>query len=158
MEGNYPYFRKSRDTDLHGSPRLLSFLHFPMPWDIDSKTHIFPIDEVCQRIRIWWNRSTHTLGNVWVPISKAPFMAWVFLDFPMLCDIAGETYAFLHFPYDEIHYFLPCENQDWTQQNQNTPIYIAIEQSLTLNNSLWIILASPEMRSNKKNDFNFAFP
>ena len=54
----------------------------------------FPCDGVYHKIGIWSKRSTHTLGKVWVPISQAPSMVWVLLDFLMLWDIDGETHAF----------------------------------------------------------------
>ena len=69
-------------------------LPFPMLWEIDEKIHAFPHDEVYYRMRIYWEKSSHTMGKVWVPISQFLSMRWVLLDFPLLWEINGETHSF----------------------------------------------------------------
>ena len=41
---------------------------------------------------IWLVKCTHTMGEACVPISQA--FARVLLNFPVLCEIDGETHAF----------------------------------------------------------------
>ena len=54
----------------------------------------FPYDEVYRRMGIVWRKSTHTMGKVWVPISKVHPIWRVLLYFPILWEIVGETHAF----------------------------------------------------------------
>ena len=59
----------------------------------------FPYDEVYHRVGIWWEKSTHAIGKVWVPISQVFPIWWVLLHFPMLWEL---MWKHMHFPYDEI--------------------------------------------------------
>ena len=54
----------------------------------------FPYDEVYHRMGIGWEKSTHTMGKVWLPISQVFPIRWVLLHFPMLWEIDGKTQAF----------------------------------------------------------------
>ena len=55
----------------------------------------FPYDEVYRRMEIVWEKFTHTMGKVWVPISQVHPIRRVLLDFPVLWEIDGEIHAFL---------------------------------------------------------------
>ena len=39
-------------------------------------------------------KSTHTMKNVWVPISQTFSICWILLHFPMLCEIDEEANPF----------------------------------------------------------------
>ena len=54
----------------------------------------FPYDEVYSRMGIGWEKTTHTIGKVWLPISQVLPIGWVLLHFPMLWEIDGKTHAF----------------------------------------------------------------
>ena len=76
---NNPYYGKSMSNNFPGSPHTMGFveyswepisqalpilwvlLSFPMLWEIDEKTHAFPCDEVYHRMRIQWEKNTHTM-------------------------------------------------------------------------------------------------
>ena len=71
-------------------------LHFPVLWEIDEKTHAFPI---------WWSiswdgkrmgKNTHTMGKVWLPISQVYSTQWLLLHFLVLWEIDGNIHAFSH--------------------------------------------------------------
>ena len=48
-----------------------------------GKFMCFPYDEVYHRMGISWEKSTHTMGKVRVPISQVFPMQWVLLHFPV---------------------------------------------------------------------------
>ena len=54
----------------------------------------FPCNEVYHRMGIEWEKSTHTMGKVWLPISQVFPIRWVLLHFPVLWEIDGKTHAF----------------------------------------------------------------
>ena len=54
----------------------------------------FPYDEVYHRTGIRWEKSAHTMGKVWVPISQFLQIQWILLYFPVLWEINEETHAF----------------------------------------------------------------
>ena len=54
----------------------------------------FPYDEVYHRTGIGWEKSTHTMGKVWLPISQVLPIRWVLLHLPLLWEIDGKTHAF----------------------------------------------------------------
>ena len=54
----------------------------------------FPYDEVYHRMGIGWEKSTHTMGKVWLPISQVFPIRWVLLHFPMLWEIDGKSHVF----------------------------------------------------------------
>ena len=54
----------------------------------------FPYDEVYHRTGIGWEKTTHTMGKVWLPISQVLPIRWVLLHFPRLWKIDGKTQAF----------------------------------------------------------------
>ena len=54
----------------------------------------FPYDEVYHRMAIRWEKSTHTMGKVWLPIPQVLPIRWVLLHFPILWEIDGKTHAF----------------------------------------------------------------
>ena len=74
----------------------------------------FPYAEVYHRIGIGWEKSTHTMGKVWLSISQTFPIPWVLLHFPVLWEIYGENHAFpiwwhrLIFPCD---FFLLTSNK-----------------------------------------------
>ena len=39
----------------------------------------FPYDEVCHRMGIGWEKSTHTMGKVWLSVSQTYPISWVLL-------------------------------------------------------------------------------
>ena len=53
-----------------------------------------PCDEVYHKMGIRWEKSTHTMGKVWLPIFQVLLMRCDLLHFPMLWDIDVKTYAF----------------------------------------------------------------
>ena len=54
----------------------------------------FPYDEVYHRMGIRWEKSTHTMGKVWLPIFQVFPMRRVLWHFPALWEIDGKTQAF----------------------------------------------------------------
>ena len=44
----------------------------------------FPYDEVYHRMGIEWEKSTHTMGKVWIPISQVLPIKWVLFHSPVL--------------------------------------------------------------------------
>ena len=93
----HPYYGKSMSTNFPGSPHMMGFagfsrksifqafpiqwvfLLFPIPLEIDKKTHAFPI---------WWNmrqdgnlmeKNTYFMEKVWEPISQTFQIQWVSL-------------------------------------------------------------------------------
>ena len=69
-------------------------LSFPYNGKLMRKSMHFPYDEVYHRMEIEYEKSTHTMGKVWVPISQFLLVQWVLLHFPVLWEINGETQAF----------------------------------------------------------------
>ena len=66
---------------------------FPYYGKLMGKPMHFPYDEVYHRMGIRWEKSTHTMGKVWLPISQVFPIRWVLLHFPMLLEIDGKTHA-----------------------------------------------------------------
>ena len=70
-------------------------LHFSTLWDIDGGSHAFPLWwSIYHRLCVSWQKSTHTMGKVWVSVSQTFPIPWVLLHFPILWEIYGTTYAF----------------------------------------------------------------
>ena len=67
---------------------------FPYYGKLMGKPMHFPYDEVYHRMGIRWEKSTHTMGKVWLPISQVFPIQWVLLHFPLLWEIDGKTHAF----------------------------------------------------------------
>ena len=63
-------------------------------WKFMGKTMHYPYDEVYHRMGIRWEKSTHTMGKVWVSVSQTFPISWVLLHFLVLWEIHGETHAF----------------------------------------------------------------
>ena len=59
-----------------------------------GKPIYFPCNEVYHRMEIEQEKSTHSMGKVWVPISQVLLIQWVLLHFPVLWEIDGKTHAF----------------------------------------------------------------
>ena len=83
----------SRKSIFQAFPIRWVFLLFPMPWEIDKKTHVFPI---------WWSirqngnpmeKTTHFMEKVWEQISQAfPHL----MGFTMLWEIWWENPCIFH--------------------------------------------------------------
>ena len=54
----------------------------------------FPYAEVYHRMGIGWEKSTHTMGKVWLLIPQTFPIPWVLLHFPELWEIYGEIHVF----------------------------------------------------------------
>ena len=54
----------------------------------------FPFSEVYHRMGIGWEKSTHTMGKVWLSISQTFPVPWDLLHFPFQWEIYGETHVF----------------------------------------------------------------
>ena len=67
---------------------------FPCCGKFMGKPIHFPYAEVYHRMGIGWEKSTHTMGKVWLSISQAFLIPWVLLHFPVLWEVYGETHAF----------------------------------------------------------------
>ena len=67
---------------------------FTCCWKMMGNVMLFPCGKVCHRIGTWWKNSAYTLGKVWVPISQVFPIEQIWLHFPMLWEIDGETHAF----------------------------------------------------------------
>ena len=82
----------------HQFPRSSSHNGFccilPYYGKLMGKPMHFPYDEVYHRMGIGWEKSTHTMGKVWLPISQVLPIRWVLLHFPMLWEIDGKSHAF----------------------------------------------------------------
>ena len=66
---------------------------FPYCGEFIGKPIHFPYAEVCHRMGIGWEKSTHTMGKVWLSISQTFPIPWVLLHFPVLWENYGETHA-----------------------------------------------------------------
>ena len=75
-------------------PIPCDLLHFPILWKIYGGPMHFPYDELYHRMGIEWEKSTHTMGKVWVSIFKTFPIPWVLLHFPILWEIYGESQEF----------------------------------------------------------------
>ena len=53
----------------------------------------FPYDEAYNRMGIGWEKTTLTVGKVWLPISQVLPIRWVLFHFPMLWENDGKTQA-----------------------------------------------------------------
>ena len=67
---------------------------FPYYGKLMGKRMHFPYDEVYHRMRIRWEKSSYTMGKVWLPISQLLSIQWVLLHFPMLWEIDGKSHVF----------------------------------------------------------------
>ena len=67
---------------------------FPCCGKFMGKPIHFPYAEVYHRMGIGWEKSTHTMGKVWVSVSQTFSIPWVLLRFPVLWEIYGEAHAF----------------------------------------------------------------
>ena len=67
---------------------------FPYCGKFMGKPMHFSYAVVYHRLGIRWEKSTHTMGKVWVPISQTLPILWVLLHFPLPREIYGETHAF----------------------------------------------------------------
>ena len=67
---------------------------FPYYGKLMGKPMHFPYDEVYHRMGIRWEKTTLTMGEVWLPISQVFPIQWVLLHFPVLWEIDGKTHAF----------------------------------------------------------------
>ena len=60
-----------------------------------------PYDKAYHRVGIWWNKSTHTLEKLWVPLSQALPIRWVLCLFQCYGILMGKP---MHFSCDEANY------------------------------------------------------
>ena len=67
---------------------------FPYCGKFMGKPMHFPYAEVYHRMGIGWEKSTHTMGKVWLSISQTYLIPWVLLHFPVVREMYGETHAF----------------------------------------------------------------
>ena len=67
---------------------------FPYYEKLMGKPIHFPYAEVYHRMGVGWEKSTHTMGKVWLLISQTFPISWVLLHFLVLWEIYGETHAF----------------------------------------------------------------
>ena len=67
---------------------------FPCYEKLMGKPKHFPYDEVYHRIRIEWEKSTHTMRIVWVPISLILPIQWGLSHLPIIWEVDGKTHAF----------------------------------------------------------------
>ena len=75
-------------------------------------------------VGIWWNRGTHNLGEVWVPISQVLPIERISLHFPMLQEI-----------YDKTHFWRECYRVGmWWKKSSHT-----LENYGYLYGCLWVI-------------------
>ena len=80
-----------------GFPRFspyMFFLHILVLWEINGELTHFTYDEVYHKMRIGWEKSTHTMGKLWVPVSQVLSIWWVLFHFLVLWEIFGKTHAF----------------------------------------------------------------
>ena len=82
-------YQFSRLSPYHGFCCIFSYCGKFM-----EKPMHFPYVEVYHRMGIGWEKSTHTMGKVWVSVSQTFPIPWVLLHFPVLGEIYGETHAF----------------------------------------------------------------
>ena len=96
MEKKHAYYEKSMSINFPDFPHTKGFvaLHFTVLWEIYEETHHFSYAEVYHKMEIGWEKSTHTMGKVWVSVSQTFPIPWVLLHFPVLWEIYGETHAF----------------------------------------------------------------
>ena len=114
---NFPVLCET-DGETHAFPIMIKYT---IGWELDrKKLPIFPCfphtmgfvafsrtvenwwenlfishyDELYHRMGIGWEKSIHTMGKVWLPISHFLPISWVLLHFPMLWEIDGKTQAF----------------------------------------------------------------
>ena len=67
---------------------------FPFHGKLMGKPMHFSYDEVYDRMGIGWEKSTHAMWKIWLPISQVFPIRWVLLHFPMLWEIDGKTQVF----------------------------------------------------------------
>ena len=67
---------------------------FPYCGKFMGKPMHFSYAVVYHRLGIRWEKSTHTMGKVRVPISQTLPILWILLHFPIPREIYGETHAF----------------------------------------------------------------
>ena len=75
------------------SPYQGFYCIFPYCGKFMGKPMHFPYAEVYHRMGIGWEKSTHTLGKVWVSVSQTFPIPWVLLHFPVLWEIYGECWS-----------------------------------------------------------------
>ena len=80
---------------------------FPYCGKFMGKPMHFPYAEVYHRMGIGWEKSTHTMGKVWVSVSQTFPIPWVLLHFPVLWKIYGETHIFYRMM-TSVNFFLWC--------------------------------------------------
>ena len=83
--GKYEY-QFSRLSPYHGFCCI-----FPYCEKFMGKPIHFPYAEVYHRMGIGWEKSTHTMGKVWLSISQTFPIPWVLLHFLVLWEIYGEN-------------------------------------------------------------------
>ena len=91
MEESHPYSVKSVGTNFPGSFRRMGFVAFSNAMGNWCGN---PCILHVMKYTIRWEKSTHTMGKVWLPISQVLLMRCDLLHFPMLWDIDVKTYAF----------------------------------------------------------------
>ena len=87
---------------------------FPYYEKFMGKPMHFRYAEAYHRMGIGWEKSTHTMGKVWLSISQTFPIPWVLLHLPILWEIYGETHAF------PICWSIPYDG-DW--MGKNHPYY-----------------------------------
>ena len=95
MGKNHPYYGESMSTNFPGSPHTMGFVAF---------SHTIrnwmgnPCISYMMKYAIGWKcngeKSTQTMGKIWVLISQTFPIPWVLSHFPVLWEIDGETHAF----------------------------------------------------------------
>ena len=95
-------------------PKVLLHCILPYCGKFMGKPMHSPYDEVYHKMGIGWEKSTHTMGKVWVSVSQTFPIPWVLLHFTILWEIYGETHAF------PICYIIPL---DGTWMGKKHPYY-----------------------------------
>ena len=88
LSENYDY-RFPRLCPYHGFCCI-----FPHCGNFMGKPIHFPYAEVYHRMGIRLEKSTHTMGKLWLSISQTFLIPWVLLHLPVLWEIYGETHVF----------------------------------------------------------------
>ena len=97
---------------------------FPYYGKLMGKPMRFPYDEVYHKMGIGWEKITHTMGKVWLPISQFSLYDGFCCIFPCCGKLTGNP---MYFPYDEIRYFFPVrEFPELRMQNFQAIIFIAL--------------------------------
>ena len=88
LSENYDY-RFPRLCPYHGFCCI-----FPHCGNFMGKPIHFPYAEVYHRMGIRLEKSTHTMGKLWLSISQTFLIPWVLLHLPVLWEIYRETHVF----------------------------------------------------------------